>query len=119
MNDTFITYFGQKCKVGCDKRCEKAWGSSERPKVHLLDPEENPDNFYWLSDKELGTAPKDPGTYEGGDAKPFHAGAFPNKWCVRECERCEMSRPGEWHKPFIMTNWNERVYNCKNDKPED
>ncbi len=120
MNETFITYFGQTAKVGCDGKCGKAWGSNSRPKVFLTnDPEENPDNFYWLSDAELEIAPKDPGTYEGGEGKPSHPGAFPNKWCVRECERCEISNLRESHKPLEFTDWNKRVYNCKQDIPKE
>lgn len=81
-----ITYFGQVAFVSCDRKCHKAWGVNSRPR-HMLD-KSNPDDFVFLSDSFLGTAPENPGTYEGCDGKPgnFHKGPL-NKWCVRECER--------------------------------
>lgn len=78
-----ITYFGQRCVVGCDARCDKAWGMNSRPR------RPNDDDAY-VSDSELGVAPIDPGTYEGECAKPTQrpmTGEAMNKWCVRECER--------------------------------
>jgi hypothetical protein len=74
-----ITYFRVPAKVACDGKCKKAWGRNTRPR--------NPDDTF-KQDRELGIAPLDPGTYEGGYAKPVRAKYFPNKWCVRECERC-------------------------------
>jgi hypothetical protein len=62
-----ITFFGQPAKVGCDGRCGKAWGINGRAKVRLSDDE---DDFYWPADDELGDAPADPGSYEGGYGKP-------------------------------------------------
>jgi len=55
-----ITWFGRKVILACDEKCNKAWGINCRP--------ENPANY--LSDDELEEAPIDPGTYEGGHAKP-------------------------------------------------
>ena len=78
-NKAEVIYFGQKVTVTCDRKCNKAWGASSRPK--------NKGGFD-MSDDEFGEAPQDPGTYEGGHAKPLSPDAFPNKWCVRECERC-------------------------------
>ncbi len=63
---TEITFLGQKCILSCDGDCEHAWGNN------------------WHGDKEE-TAPVDPGTYEGGHAKPTDK--THNKWCARECER--------------------------------
>lgn len=80
-----ITYFGQRCVVACDAKCEKAWGINSRPKVELAPSE--PDDYAFLADGELVEAPADPGTYEGGHAKPRQPSERLNKWCVRECER--------------------------------
>lgn len=66
--EKLITYCGQPAKVGCDEKCHKAWGSNSRPKVRLS--KDDYDDYYYLSDDELGVAPIDPGTYEGGCAKP-------------------------------------------------
>ena len=76
-----VTYFGQPLAVMCDGRCDKAWGKTQRP----LRDEEN-----WCYDDELGIAPEDPGTYEGGEGKPFAGSGtkLSSKWCIRECERC-------------------------------
>lgn len=83
-----IIYFGQKAIVGCDARCSKAWGTNSRPTI-----EENGET-YFKSDKELKRAPANPGTYEGGCAKPKLKSERLNKWCVRECERCSINEAG-------------------------
>lgn len=90
-----ITYFGQPMIVDCDRNCKKAWGINTRPRRQLSD---NPDDFMLLADGELEIAPDDPGTYEGVDGKPASPNEFPNRWCVRECERCAKWRPGETPK---------------------
>ena len=107
-----ITFCGQRAKVACDGRCDKAWGLHARPRV-LLGDGSDPDDFAWLSDDEAGNAPADPGTYEGGHGKPIDAtGAdHMNKWCVRECERCEMSSPGKWGEPLVLRDFSRRYYN--------
>ena len=75
-----VTYFGQPLAVMCDGRCDKAWGRTQRP--------EHP-NGEWFRDNELGYAPVNPGTYEGGEGKPLPPSAkLSSKWCIRECERC-------------------------------
>lgn len=89
-----IIYFGQPALISCDGRCDKAWGRNSRP---WRDPEaEEPD---YLGDDELGTAPENPGTFEGGESKPSGVPLTDanrmNRWCARECERCKLSRPGE------------------------
>jgi len=94
-----ITYFGQPVIVSCDGNCAKAWGISSRPHERLGDDE---DDIVYLADDELGEAPADPGTYEGSDGKPESVAEFPNKWCVRQCERCTMS--GE------ISDWSKRQY---------
>ena len=110
MGEAIITYFGLDAKVACDLKCEKAWGLNSRPYKQLSEDE---DDKMWYADDELGIAPIDPETYEGSDAKPLSPKDFPNKWCVRECERCEMSKPYEHHKPLQLENWSKRVYNMK------
>lgn len=85
-----IMYFGQPSVIACDARCSKAWGVNSRPKVQLSADE---DDYEYLADDELGDAPDDPGTYEGGQAKPRHPAELLNKWCARECERCAGPAP--------------------------
>lgn len=84
-----ITFCGQAVRVACDERCHKAWGQENRPSEIGEDG-----NLCWLADHELGLAPVDPGTAEGGDRKPVDRKGIPNKWCVRQCERCTMTRLG-------------------------
>jgi hypothetical protein len=108
INEAVIRYFGQSAKVVCDRNCAKAWGINNRPKVQLSEGE---DDYAFLADGELGDAPADPGTYEGGDGKPSSPDEFPNKWCVRECERCAMSKPGQSHLPLALKAFDERRYN--------
>lgn len=108
INEAMITYFDQPAKVVCDRKCHKAWGISSRPRVQLSDDE---DDFEYRGDDELGTAPVDPGTYEGANAKPHSPDEFPNKWCVRECERCAMSKHGEYALPLVLPDFSKRVRN--------
>lgn len=91
MNKAEIVFFGQRRVVACDRKCSKAWGINNRPRIELSDEE---DDYAYLADDELENAPIDPGTYEGGHAKPLSPDEFPNKWCVRECERCAMDDSG-------------------------
>jgi hypothetical protein len=86
-----IQYFGQPALAVCDANCGKAWGINLRPKVQLS---ADADDYEYLADGELGEAPADPGTYEGGQAKPTDPDERLNKWCVRECERCKMTHAG-------------------------
>lgn len=113
MNESLITYFGQTAKVNCDRKCSKAWGLMNRPRVQLSD---DPDDYAFLADGELGEAPADPGTYEGGDAKPSSPEGFPNKWCVRECERCNMSSPGKYMLELDVISFESRRPNKTADK---
>ena len=114
-----ITFCGQRAKVACDGRCNKAWGISSRPRVQLS---ENPDDYAFLSDGELGEAPQHPGTSEGGIMKPLipiTRAEQMNKWCVRECERCSMSLPGEYDKPLELRTFSSRRYNiAPHERPE-
>lgn len=68
----------------CDENCNKAWGIDKRPREQLSNDE---DDVVFLADDELGDAPTDTGTYDGGHAKPVQKEERPNKWCLRTCER--------------------------------
>lgn len=105
--EKIITFCGQPAKVACDEKCEKAWGSL-RPKEQLSEDE---DDIVWLADDELGIAPENNGNYEDDQAKPINKQGIPNKWCVRECERCVMSEPGKSHEPLMLKDWSKRRYN--------
>lgn len=82
-----ISFFGDRCVHVCDGRCDKAWGINGRPSRKLSD---EPDDYVFLGDGELGTAPY-PHSWEGGDGRPSDEPLTDatkiNKWCVRECER--------------------------------
>lgn len=106
--EKIITYCGQPAKVSCDEKCNKAWGVNNRPRHQLS---QDPDDYEYLSDAETAEAPIDPGTYEGGHAKPVNKIGIPNKWCVRECERCVMSEPGEYNNPLTLPDFSQRRAN--------
>lgn len=108
MPESLIQYCGQSAKVCCDGNCRKAWGQNNRPKAWLSDHE---DDYEYLADSELGEAPADPGTYEGGIGKPGSVIEFPTKWCVRECERCNMSDPGRYGEPLPVLSFDDRRKN--------
>lgn len=101
-----ITFSDQPAVLACDHNCSKAWGRDNRPKVQI-DPN-NQDDFAYLADSELGEAPEDPGTYEGGAAKPLSDVELLNKWCARACERCVMQEPGT---TITLPDFSNRVYN--------
>lgn len=107
-NEAVITYFSQPARVACDRLCSKAWGVNSRPRVQMGD---DADDYAILADDELGEAPADPGTYEGGHAKPTSPDQFPNKWCVRECERCAISAPGQHELPLKLPDFGRRKLN--------
>src|SRR5258708_1531509 len=95
-----ITYFGGLATHACDGQCDKAWGINSRPSVAAHTPGFNGDphdDYAYLADDELGIAPRDPGTYEGGYGKPKRARGPEdiNKCCVRECERSWISHPDQ------------------------
>jgi hypothetical protein len=106
--EKIITYFNQPAKVACDEKCNKAWGVNSRPRVYLSEKE---DDYEMLSDDELPDAPLDPGTYEGGHAKPATPLSAPNKWCVRECERCARSRRGRHGDKLELPDFSQRRRN--------
>lgn len=93
MLTTVIAYGRKSCVVACDGNCAKAWGINNRPRIEF--DAKDPDDMAFLADGELGEAPRDPGTYEGGQGKPGATPSRHNKWCVRECERSETFDPGE------------------------
>lgn len=105
-----ITYFGRPAAVGCDGKCYKAWGINKRPKKQLSD---NPDDYEYPGDYLLGDAPEDPGTSEGGKAKPTRPEDRLNTWCVKERERCGMTNP-EGHL-VELPDFETSVRNIKKD----
>ena len=109
-----INYGGPVTAV-CDGKCDKAWGHNNRPKVYLHPDGEDgdPDDFYYLPDHELGEAPEDPGTYEGGHGKPVGDDDLMNKWCVRECERSGTfgHNYGGVRRDYPPHDFSDRVYN--------
>ena len=105
-----ILYFRHELILICDARCDKAWGRNRRPTVQLSATDEN--DFAYLADDELGKAPADPGTSEGGHRKPRTPEDRLNKWCCRECERSVKIEPGE---DFELPDFGHRLYNIPRD----
>jgi hypothetical protein len=106
-----LTFFGQPATHACDGRCDKAWGhNGGRPQVQLSD---DVDDYAYLADGELGTAPGVTGVTEDEQSKPFHAKGPEdiNKWCVRECECAWMSPPGQPDKEPELPDFSARFYN--------
>ena len=104
-----ITWWNKDDKriLACDAKCEKAWGINRRPKVSMSEDE---DDYAYLTDDELGTAPEDPGTAEGFESKPTCPEQRLNRWCTRECERSVMVLPNtEFHLP----EFHKRVGNLR------
>lgn len=100
-----ITWFGRPVTLACDGLCGKAWGITMRPKVNF--DESDPDDSALLADSEVGLAPADPGTYEGGCAKPTSPAEM-NRWCSRQCERSSLFEAGE---PMSVPRFDRRRYN--------
>lgn len=120
-----LLFFGQTRTHACDGRCDKAWGINGRPSVPsraeraaMKSPE--CDDYAYLADDELGTAPVVTGITEGGQNKPFNAKGFDdiNKWCVRECERARMSPYGQPDKVPELPDFSMRFYNRAPHKRE-
>jgi len=141
--EKIIQYFGQNAKVNCDENCKKAFGSNSRPRVYnhkklegqvfglngtsiyptLEENDIDVDDWAYLSDDELPDAPIDTGFYEGGQSKPVDENGnpvqsqIPNKWCVRECERCNMSRTNQWMNDLPVRKFYKRFFNiAKSEK---
>lgn len=110
MKAKLVTAYGRPVIIVCDGECDKAWGMTTRPKIELSD---DPDDVEWLSDSELETAPDDPGTYEGGHAKPTASSyGYLNKWCFRACERSTFFEvEHEKLVEFEMRDWSKRLRN--------
>jgi len=83
-NKTVVPFCGKAMGVGCDGQCGLAIGIG----WYLEDGE----TLDVEAIKEEGTTlehlRKDPLSSEGGERKPASDSEFPNKWCVRQCERC-------------------------------
>lgn len=115
MPEAIVPYFGNPMKVCCDGNCNKAWGRDDRPRVKLSEDPDDFDHFEYLADGELGDAPANPGSEEGGDLKPRSVLEFPNRWCVRQCERCAWSKPGKYAEPLEVPKFDKRVPNREAD----
>jgi len=100
-----IVYCGNTRILVCDANCQKAWGLNNRPRVKLSG---NEDDYAMLADDELGEAPANPGTYEGGCGKPQNLAERLNRWCARECERSVLAAPGD---DFALPDYRTRYYN--------
>lgn len=100
-----VLYGGKVMVLACDGQCNKAWGINSRPSIKF--DEKDPDDNALLADNEVGDAPTNPGTYEGGHGKP-NSPAEMNKWCSRECERSSMAAVGE---PVVLRDFTKRCYN--------
>jgi hypothetical protein len=103
-----ITYFGEQMLLSCDAKCNKAWGINHRPRRQLS---EEDDDYVYLADHATGIAPIDPGTYEGGHAKPTLPEDRLNKWCCRECERSVLTELSKLSQVRAIT------YNFEKPKP--
>lgn len=108
-----IRAFGQQLILGCDGRCNKAFGINGRSKIEF--DSEEPDDVAWFADDEVGEAPIDPKTYEGGEGKPEPDEPKLNKWCYRECERSATCEIGE---ELVLPDWTKRRYNQPWKHPE-
>lgn len=97
--------------LACDGRCDQAWGINGRPREQFPDAADE-DDYYWLSDDELPTAPANTGVWEGGhgkpSAEPLTDASLMNKWCARECERSGIFPDGE---PISLTDFSKRQPN--------
>ncbi len=110
-NQAYIKNLGRLFKVSCDRQCDKAWGRSVRA---LNQRSENESDWEYLADHELPMAPADPGSVSGGCSKPASPNDFPNAWCINECERCAMSKPGEYFANLEQPNFTKRLRNLAN-----
>jgi hypothetical protein len=112
-----LIFFGQTATHACDGRCDKAWGSYSRPTVptrkELHSGTVDPDDYAYLSDGELGTAPIVTGITENGQNKPLDVKGPEdiNAWCVGECERAWMSQSGQPDATPDLPDFSVRFYN--------
>ena len=109
-----ITAFGKQLVIGCDAKCEKAFGINGRPSIQVSPVE---DDYAWLADHEVDIAPVSGLTHivdEGGDRKPDPSipASRLNKWCYRECERCVSATNNE---DLVLRDFSERLFNLKQE----
>lgn len=102
-----VVYLNKPVIVSCDENCNKAWGIRLRPKETLSN---DPSDYVYLSDGELGDAPVNPGTIIHGELKPLDNDQKLNKWCVKECERCIIVEEEEG-KEFSYPDFSKRIFN--------
>jgi len=118
---TYGFFSGVPVVFVCDRKCNKAWGQNLRQRRQIAENDiclqrllvgaYHAEDFWELvPDGELGEAPEKPGSYEGVDAKPLPPVDSHNRWCVRECERCETYEPGE---PLYVHNFDKPVPNIQ------
>lgn len=121
-----IIYLGKSAVAICDEKCDKAWGINKRPRIYpqlnnhkiygidgtdiypeeyYLDDNFQVDDCAYASDNELGKAPIDTGIIVDSDKKPTRKSQIPNKWCIRECERCVIGDKPE------LKDFSKRYYN--------
>ncbi len=104
-----IAWFFSWSLLCCDAKCDKAWGhNGGRPQVTFSD---DPDDYAYLPDSEVGTAPANPDTAEGGDMKPTHVLTRHNKWCARECERSSIVSLTSQCMELELRDFSKLVYN--------
>jgi hypothetical protein len=100
-----ILAYGKRLTLACDGRCDKAWGINGRERRMLTS---DPDDYVFVADGDLGTAPACTGVWEGGDGKPSAVpltdGSAMNRWCLRECERSDSFEEGEAVSAPDMSN---------------
>lgn len=113
--EQIIQFCGAPMKIACDEKCHKAWGMNERPKIQLSD---NEDDYCYLADGELGTAPESSPHLCCDEDKPRGKSEIPNKWCANECERCAMSEYGRSAEPLALTDFSKRTYNMPYAHPQ-
>lgn len=118
---TYGFFSGVRVRFVCDRKCTKAWGNNARPRRPIAEDEHciqrtivgsyyAEDFWEMLPDQELGEAPEKPGSYEGIDTKPLPPVDSHNRWCVRECERCQTYSPEE---PMYIHNFDLPVPNVQ------
>jgi len=112
MRKSEIVFCGNDVLLVCDEKCNKAWGISSREKFWFSEDED--DDYEFLADPELGDAPEDPGSYEGGEGKPVDLNDRHNKWCARECERSaliDLPMPSDLSPEDYLWDWDLRQAN--------
>jgi hypothetical protein len=107
-----ITVSNQPAIIKCDGKCDKAWGINEREKIKLSD---DPDDYCYLSDRELGLAPLLSTSTKRLKNKPTNKINFPTSWCICECERSVISEPDTPYGDIDVPDFNNRVYNIPNN----